>query len=67
MSLENAGKERKKQIKSLRSKRTALLKQRDLSMKGRTAAQQCLENVTLAAKEKKEQEPKEVRILVYVR
>ena len=40
MSLENAGKKRRKLIKSLRSKRTALLKLRDLSMKGRLLAEQ---------------------------
>ena len=40
MSLENDGKKRREQIKSLRSKRTALLKQRDLSMQGRLLAEQ---------------------------
>lgn len=40
MSLEDAKKNRREQIKSLRSKRTALLKQRDLSMKGRLLAEQ---------------------------
>ena len=40
MSLGDAGKKRREQIKSLRSKRTALLKQRDLSIKVRMAAQQ---------------------------
>lgn len=40
MSLGGAGKKRREQIKSLRSKRTVLLKQRDLSMNGRLLAAQ---------------------------
>jgi len=39
MSLGDAGKKRREQIKSLRSKRTALLKQRDLSIKVRMYTQ----------------------------
>ena len=39
MSLVEAGKKRREQIKSLRSKRTALLKQRDLSIKVRMYTQ----------------------------
>lgn len=38
MSLGEAGKKRREQIKSLRSKRTVLLKQRDLSMNGRLSS-----------------------------
>ena len=40
MSLGEAGKKRRKQIKSLRSIRSALLNQRYLSMQGRMAAAQ---------------------------
>ena len=40
MSLGDAGKKRREQIKSLRSKRRTLLEKRDLSMEGRMAAQQ---------------------------
>ncbi len=40
MSLEDAKKNRREQIERLSSKRTALLKQRDLSMKGGLGAQE---------------------------
>ena len=39
MSLGEAGKKRRELIKSLRSKRTALLKQKNLSMQGRMYTQ----------------------------
>ena len=42
MSLEDAKKNRREQIERLSSKRTALLKQRDLSMQGRMYTQKII-------------------------
>lgn len=53
MSLGDAEKKRREQIKSLRIKRTALLNQRDLSMKGRRmSAQDAQEQVVKVKKQK---------------
>ena len=61
MSLGDAGKNRRKQIKSLRSKRAELLNQRDLSMKGRMAVQQAA--AQQAAAQQAAQNQKKIRIL----
>jgi hypothetical protein len=66
MSLGEAGKKRRKQIKSLRSKRTALLKQRNLSMQGRVYTQNIINQESIKQEFVKAMK-KKMRITIYER
>lgn len=66
MSLGEAGKKRREQIKRLSSKKTALLKQRDLSMQGKMYTQNIINQESIKQEFVKEMK-KKMSITIYER